>query len=219
MLGRPDGMNGRVIVLSVLLVLGACQTPAPKPQDESDSWLSDTSRFKEAEQTLAWRYTAKVGLVFNGKTQQANLTWQRSPSDTGGHNNKIRLFGPLGVGAIKLEFSDRRVLLTDNHGREYHGTNAQALLTKVVGWPLPLNALSDWLLAQPMPNKAFRYQVGELDRVSVLSQLGWRIEYHDWRDYQGRSLPRKIIAKQQSTSDHKDDITVKLITKAWQWHD
>ena len=63
-----------------------------------------------------WRYSAKVGISTPVAREQANLVWQFADQ-----SNQVRLFGPLGVGAIKIEFDQYGVVLSDNRSVLHRG--------------------------------------------------------------------------------------------------
>ena len=211
--------------VGLVLFLSACQTlNTPLPSDggegvisgaDQGDWLTDPAPFNDLQFPNNWRYAAKAGLVLDGKSEQANLTWQST--DEAGRKNEIRLFGPLGSGAVKLEFSATEAILTDSKGQEYRDINAERLLARTIQWPLPVEALRYWLFASPAPGSAYRYQLNELGQLSELSQLGWELEFKDRRDYEGRRLPRKVFAsKTFYEANQPREVTVKLITKSWQ---
>jgi len=219
----------RFWLFSCVLLLAACQSVprVAEPAFESP-WSRNVTAFMQthraAYQThkdLAnWRYSAKVGITTPAAREQANLVWQFADEA-----NQVRLFGPLGVGAIKIDFDEYGVVLSDNRAVLHRGDSAEGLITKIVGWPIPIDALTYWLFALPLPDKIFEYQQGDTGAVLKLRQLGWQIEYSGYKDYfsvdssaaigisQLDRLPRKIIATKQSESG--EQITVKLITKGW----
>lgn len=203
-------------LLLTLLFLCACQT-VPKITPETSSqqeWKQDNAAFIESRARLAqlneWSYSAKVGIKSATVNEVANMVWHYSDQ-----SNSVRLFGPLGMGAIKIEFDQFGVVLSDGSGVRHRGGSAQDLLTKIVGWPIPIDALGHWLHVLPSPGAVYRYQLDEANlNVAVLEQLGWQIVYSAYRDY-GKSmpLPRKIMAKRTLPDDSV--ITIKLITKTW----
>lgn len=205
-----------------MVVLAACQTAPPtSPADNGARWYRDGQIFSPQIEALRassnWQYSAKVGLTINGQSEQANLIWKYHDQ-----SNQLRLFGPLGSGTVKLSFDEYGVQLIDNKGRIYTGDaaagrDAQQLLTEVVGWPLPINALAYWLFVQPAPGSRFEYQKDNGNKVTALRQLGWQIEYLDYRDYAGQLLPRKITASRAFADPSLGEVKVRLISKAWQW--
>jgi outer membrane lipoprotein LolB len=211
-----------------------CQNRLRAPSAEAEvNWRSSSDFFVERQQfvrsLITWQYSAKVGLSTPDLNEQANLVWEFS-----GQANSVRMFGPLGVGAIKLQFDKAGVVLSDNKGLLHRGNSAEQLLTRIVGWPIPIDALSSWMFVLPAKGAAYRYALDENRQIERLEQLGWLIQYSDYRDYQGQLMPRKIVARKKisrptkglptNTSsaarngksvDANDQIVVKLIMKNW----
>jgi len=227
----------RALAITALFsLLAACQNLPKAPNAQTEvNWLSSSDVFVErqqfARQLKAWQYSAKVGLSTPKLNEQANLIWEFADQA-----NSVRMFGPLGVGAIKLQFDEFGVVLSDNKGLLHRGDSAEQLLTRIVGWPIPIDALSSWMFVLPAPGATYRYALDKNRKVERLEQLGWLIEYSDYRDYQGQLMPRKIVASKilsrstkSSTANKRratvtvgeknaaidKQIVVKLITKSW----
>lgn len=207
-------------MLLLLVALGACASQpkivGPAIESQTSEWRSDRQHFSVVAQTQLdtpfWRYSAKIGLRSNTIKESANVVWQMSDQ-----SNSIRLFGPLGMGAVKLEFDQYGVELSDNEGVVHQGQNAQELLTDIIGWPLPIDALSRWLFLQPDLSQPFQYRLNDSGQLDAIRQFGWQINYRDYRDYNGRQLPRKLAAEKYFESTKLGPVAVKLITKDWQW--
>lgn len=208
----------RVLVLSTLGLLSACQT-AIKPSSPVDSaviWRDDEIYFdaikRRYESLRQWQYTAKIAVTTPAVREVATMVWNHADDF-----NDIRLFGPLGIGAVRLQFDDQGVVLFDSKGRKHVGDSAQALLTGIVGWPIPMDALSHWLSALPDFDAPYRYQLNE-NGVAVIEQFGWNIKYSSYRLYGDDAvralLPRKITA--MKVLPDKTTLVVKLIAKSWE---
>ena len=65
------------------------------------------------------------------------------------------------------------------------------------------------------PNAAYDYRLDQESQLGVLRQLGWVINYSNYRDYdQGeKHLARKIVATKKVSEN--ETVTVTLITKSW----
>ena len=206
------------LVLFVAFLAGCSSQPktsnSPHPKQVTE-WRSDLEYFSRATKEFSsnpfWQYSAKIGLRSNSIKESANLVWQVSDQ-----TNNIRLFGPLGMGAIKLQFDSYGVELQDNDGKVHHGANAQALLTDIIGWPLPIEALPRWLFLQPDPSQPFQYRLNDVGQLDAIRQYGWQINYSNYRDYNGRTMPRTLAAKKQFDETELGLVSVKLITKEWQ---
>ena len=209
--------QGKVLLILLIMVLSACQPKKIIIEDDSEirPWRSDKQIFS-LNQSLnelnhAWEYHAKIGLKTNSGNEQAKLIWKYAKQ-----NNKLRLFGPLGMGTIKLNFDQFGAQLVDNKGNIHKGWNAEVLLNDIVGWPLPIDALAQWLFMLPDHEFAYQYRLNADGQLESIRQLGWQIDYKDYRFYAGQLLPRKITAFMQSDNTDLGKVTVKLITKSWQ---
>jgi len=201
------------------IFLAACgSVPKNSEGTQSERWLTNPEFFNQAyqrhSQRSQWRYSSKVGVVTPDESNQANMVWLFDDNVTGAKNN-VRLFGPLGIGAIRIEFDERRVQLSDKNGVLHQGNSAEELLGRIVGWPIPVDALEYWLFSLPQPSEKYTYQLNEQQQLIALRQFGWEINYSGYREYYKGETPlaRKVVAKKQVSADQ--DVKVTLITKSW----
>jgi len=203
----------------MVFFLTACGLiPKKNTGTQSEKWLTNPQVFKQAYQNHSlkhqWRYSAKVGVVTPNESNQANMVWL---FDDNVHsvNNTVRLFGPLGIGSIKIEFDDRSVQLSDKNGVLHQGNSAEELLRRIVGWPIPVDALQYWLFSLPQPKQRYAYKLNDEGQLSALQQYGWEINYSGYREYYKGEAPmaRKIVATKQVSQDQ--NVKVTLITKSW----
>ena len=208
-------------LLSICLLglsLASCQTTMQSAVlSTSDvAWRTDQSYFVrrglDLSQLPQWRYSAKIGLTAGQRSEQANLLWNFRDQ-----SNEVNLYGPLGAGAVKLHFDEYGVELSDNKGFLHRGKSAEQLLSEIVGWPLPIDALSYWLFVTPAPGAAFQYVLDQQGQVVSLRQLGWQINFQDYRAYGEQMLPRKLTATKRVGKYPGELVKVKLITKGWSW--
>lgn len=210
-------MRGLLLFLCVLL--SACQhtSPIQKGQpDQPSQWFSSkqglVDKYDHQKSLQLWRYTAKVGVSTQSLNEQASLVWRLHDQ-----SNAVSLFGPLGMGAVKIEFDRFGVQVSDSRGVIHRDSSAQELLTRLIGWPLPVEALSFWLFALPEPQSLFEYRLNTEGQVAEIIQLGWQIEFSDYREFDGEAMPRKIIAKKKFMQAELGQVTVRLITKGWRF--
>ncbi|MEO0368663.1 MAG: lipoprotein insertase outer membrane protein LolB [Pseudomonadota bacterium] len=210
----------KILLVACCLVLTACQSlPEILDDDSQTGWLRQPDAFADRQNDLAgysvWEYRAKGAITADNKSEQINILWQYADQ---GH--AIRMFGPLGMGNVLVQYDEYSVRISDNKGLRYQGRDVSDLLQEVTGLVLPIGALEYWLFAVPDPDAVFEYKLasnesGDTSRISDLRQLGWTLEFEDYREWrQDLLLPRKITAR-------KDDpelglIKIKLIAKNWQ---
>lgn len=210
-------LHGRILLILLLIVMSACQPKKIIIEDDEKitQWRSDRQIFS-LNRSLndakhAWEYQARIGLKTNNGNEQANLIWKHAKQ-----NNKLRLFGPLGMGTIKLNFDQFGAQLIDSKGNIHRGLNAGVLLNDIVGWPLPIDALGEWLFMLPDHEFVYQYRLNADGQLESIRQLGWQVDYKDYRLYSGQLLPRKITAHTQFSNAELGEVTVKLVAKFWQ---
>ena len=89
---------------------------------------------------------------------------------------RLLLTGPLGAGAAQAEWSPAETWLLI-HGSRTRYADLDALSLAVLGEPLPLAALFDWLRGQPWPGAT---SSSRADGGAGFEQLGWRIDLSRW---------------------------------------
>jgi len=205
----------RLFIVCLPFFLAACvTTPRTGSTIDGDVWQRNDSIFiaplAEHAKLTHWRYSAKVAIVSEQVKEQANLVWQNHQE-----SNDIRLFGPFGLGAIKIALDENNVTLSDSKGVIHQGNNAEDLLRQTIGWSIPVDALNYWLFSLPLPKKQFDYQLNEQGQLSTLRQLGWTINYTAYKQYPSSVMPlaRKIVATREFVSGQT--VVVKLFAKNW----
>jgi len=163
-------MNKPFLLLFILvevLFLSGCATIQPVSQAQTQNWVLQ----------------GKIGVKTPEKSGSASLYWQQQ-----GEIYHIRLFGPLGIGAVELNGNPNLVTYTDNQGKIYQANSAEILLKQNTGWQIPVNNLNYWIRALPAPHMGSEKMYDAKHQLVSLQQQGWKIDY---LRYQGQ-LPSLI---------------------------
>ena len=89
----------------------------------------------------------------------------------------LDLATPLGSTLARIERGPEGVLLRINGAsgpEERRGTDGAALTEALLGWPLPVDGMADWVTGRPAPGSTA--QTDGLDPPRAFTQNGWRIE-------------------------------------------
>ena len=80
-------------------------------------------------------------------------------------------------------------------------------------WELPLQALPYWLKGAPSPQLPVESLEldSERDLLRALQQDDWQIDYLEYEDFHGLTLPTRLQIQRAST-------VVKIILRDWQTH-
>ncbi len=75
----------------------------------------------------------------------ARFFWQQ----TGQDRYRLLLTNPLGSTELSLTAQPGSVQLIDNKGQTYTATDAEEMIGRLTGMPIPLNSLRQWIIGLP----------------------------------------------------------------------
>lgn len=191
-----------IYTLILTLLLTACASL--KNTDEKPKTIPWQARQAQAQSIKQWDIQGVIGIKSDQQNFSAHYYWIQQ-----GDNYTISLYGPLGVGAIKLQGNQHTVTLTSSDGKQYQASNPEQLMQDNVGWSLPVSDLTYWIRALPSPNLAHHETLDIYNRLTSLDQEGWHINYEQYQPTPGGDLPKKLSLKQT-------DIETNIVIQRWQ---
>ena len=143
--------------------------PAPAPARETLAAFELDGRFalRQGERNFAGR-----------------LSWRHV-----GTENVILLSSPFGQGLAEIVTGAEGARLTASDGKIYRAPDGQALVERVLGYPLPIERLADWLRARA--GEAMERDAQ--GRVVRLREAGWDIRY-EYDDDSALAPPGRLLA-------------------------
>ena len=135
----------------------------------------------------AFSLEGRFSLRHEDKNYSGRLSWRHE-----GENNTLLLASPFGQGLAEITTGASGARLTTSDGKSYEAADAETLTKQVLGYPLPLVQLTDWVRG-----RSTSAGVAELDgfgRPLRLRHEGWSINYgYDGDDPQ--APPNRIFAE------------------------
>lgn len=188
------------------LALTACTLPFQQnsaPKTDSPQWLAH----QQAVRHLAQFQTRGAFAYLNGEQKvYARFFWQQS----GDNNYRLLLTNPLGGTELSLLARPDGVTLTDNKGQTYTATDAEEMVDRLSGIPVPLNSLRQWIIG--LPGEATDYSLDSQFRLHQLTyrQNGktWHLTYNSYDQKTHPPLPANIEL-------HSGDQRIKLKMDNW----
>lgn len=191
---RRIGLIGTALVL--MLALGCARQPL-QPQED---WSAQRDQLRALSH---WQLQGKLGLRLPDDGGSARLRW-----DQRGEHYRIDLSGPLGQGRTRVETTEEGVQL-HRGGETLTAADAETLLWRATGWRLPIASLVYWVRALPAPQSEHRITEHTLAGLPArMEQLGWQLDYSDYRRVEGLPLPGRIVAR-------RDDLRLTLVVHQW----
>ena len=172
------------------LVLTACAINAPKgpgKSPDSPQWRQhqqDVRNLNQFQTRGAFAYLSDEQKVY------ARFFWQQ----TGQDRYRLLLTNPLGSTELSLTAQPGSVQLIDNKGQTYTATDAEEMIGRLTGMPIPLNSLRQWIIG--LPGDATDYSLDDRYRLRELNytQNGktWHVTYGGYTTDTQPALPSNV---------------------------
>ena len=172
------------------LVLTACTTTAPTGPGKSPT----APQWKQHQQDVLHlsQYQTRGAFAYLSDQQKvyARFFWQQ----TGQDRYRLLLTNPLGSTELSLTAQPGSVTLIDNKGQTYTATDAEEMIGRLTGMPIPLNSLRQWIIG--LPGEATDYSLDDQYRLRELNytQNGktWHVTYGGYTSDTKPSLPANM---------------------------
>ena len=186
--------------LALVLTLAGCQTVpvAPAP---AMAW----SVRRPALQTLdRFGLNGRVAVAVRNQGFNAGLRWTQAAAVT-----HLALTGPLGAGGVEVTADGEDLSVVASNGKRLGNAAARAELEDKLGFEPPLTSLRYWVLGVPDPGAPAAVQLDSQQRLSALTQDGWRIDYSAYMPVGAEWLPRLLTLR-------REDVRVRMVVDGWQ---
>lgn len=152
-----------------------------------------------------WQAEGKLGLTMGADSQSASFTWHQQ-----GRRFAIHIFGPFGHGSTHLSRdAEGRVTLANPELGTHRAASAEALMTEVLGWQVPVSAMQYWIKGMPAPQEPFDMITGNDGLPAQLLQAGWQVRFTRYQSVGRWQLPERVVAT-------RDDLRLVVVVKQWQ---
>ncbi|WP_298439946.1 lipoprotein insertase outer membrane protein LolB [uncultured Ferrimonas sp.] len=186
-----------ILLLLLALTLSACAT------------YQDVTSNSKTVQSNDWTITGKLAFISPKERVSANLHWRHLASSG---KDELRLTGPLGRNVLSLSAFPGFASITMD-GKTYTGKDADSLIVRLTGWPLPLSQLGQYLLGQTTGSEQIstdaNNQLASVQLTHPRTGQKSQLHYRGWQQLAGYKVPKQIELHQQQQR-------IKLAIKSWQ---
>ncbi len=189
--GAPR-FTARALALSAILLLASCATQ-PLVLDDPD-WL----RHEQSVSALqSWALSGRLVVREDGNSDTVNINWQQQ-----GAQFDLRLFGNLGLGAVRLYGEPDRVTVEKSGEDEVTLPNLDAVTQEYFGYAFPTAELLYWVRGLPAPELSGSHTYDENRMLATLRQEDangavWNLTFDRYMELEGAAgtyLPGRILA-------------------------
>lgn len=171
---------------AVVVLVSGCATTSLPPADRAYAGrFSAITTMGEQRQSASGRFSFEI----RGATQ------------------RLELSSPLGTTVARIDIRPDGARATGVQMQEVRGPDADALTEQLLGWPLPVSGLIDWIEGRPVPSRAARIE-REAGRVSLIEQDGWSIRLPEYFDTPVR--PRRLVLERAALAG-TPGVTLRLV--------
>lgn len=193
----------RFLACLAVLLLSGCSLTTPTSQTQAPSTAQTWRQHSQSVQKIQqWNMQGALGVRDNQQGFSSNFQWQQQQE-----NYQLNLFGPLGIGNARIQGSPGNVTLQTSKNQTFSANSPESLMQQQLGWQLPLSYLSYWVRGIPAPGVKADYQLAQ-QRLQTLDQAGWHIQYLNYTNASGVSLPSKMYLTHPP-------LQVRIVIKQW----
>jgi len=130
---------------------------------------------------------------------QGGFAWRDTAA-----GQRLDLANPLGNTLARIDVRPGQALLTRSDGTTETAADPDALVEQVLGSPIPVGGLRDWLRGRLAPGPSEYVEKDADGRLSRFAQNGWRVELSRYDDLGPRLLRLR-------RTDPGRDISLRLV--------
>ncbi|MUV13922.1 lipoprotein insertase outer membrane protein LolB [Noviluteimonas gilva] len=194
------------LIAMIAIALSACAGRAPRetlPAIAGSPDAHQDARVAAIGALPGWSMSGRVA-VSNGKDGgSGRIEWKQT-----GERFDVALSAPVTRQSWRVTGGEGEAMLEGLSGGPRSGPDAGELVFEATRWRIPVDALSDWMMATTHFNGRTHY--GADGRVDRIDENGWVVTYADWAAVEagGMELPGRIEATQ-------GDARVRLVVDRW----
>lgn len=177
------------LILLLLAGMPGCAVSPAQPSDANPQVYRQ--HLASLENIKSFGLQGRFGVQMEGRGYSASTNWQHAEA-----SDNLEIFSPIGSKLATIASDKNNVVLTTSEGKVLSAGNVEQLTQQALGWTLPMQGLSDWVVGRPSANPASGVVESSTwdasGRLLKLKQDGWEIEYLQYVPFQGYQLPSRL---------------------------
>ena len=189
-----------VLRLALLAIcLTACQQMGPRPTAIAQPSALSQQHQLQLQHLKDFYIQGRIAVQYDGRGYSGQMHWHKQ-----GESQKISLKTPLGNTLADISEDQQGVTLLTSDGKQYRAQDASALTERIMGWPLPMSDMHDWVLGRPSTGQLSNQQWDEEGRLNTFQQ----VEYANYQSVAQYSLPTRLTLRHEK-------IYLRLVIDDW----
>ena len=191
------------LLLAGASLLSACATlsgRAPEGAANEPAWAARLARLDALD---SWELSGRVGVATAKDGGSGSLDWKQQGAEL-----TFDFRGPLGAGAVHMQGDAQALHVQSSRGDDFVTTDPEQDLTGYLHMPMPVLSMRYWLLGVPDPGAPYDKTVDARGEPMTLEQRAWRVEYQEYTEVQGLSLPVRFTLT-------RGELRIKVAVSQW----
>jgi outer membrane lipoprotein LolB len=196
-------MTPRIAVLLAAGALSACASisgHAPSGVGDETAWQARDAQLARLDH---WELQGRVAIVTQSDGGSGSMDWKQQ-----GDTLTFDFMGPLGSGGLHIQGDADSLWVKSSRGDDFVTDDPEQDFAARLHAPLPVLSMRYWMLGEPDPHAPFDKQVDARGELVTLSQRGWQVQYQEYADVQGYTLPIRLAMQ-------RDAVHIKVIVNQW----
>jgi len=194
-------MRVKLFLLCSLTFLSACTSMSPPATNQAM-----LPRVYQQQIDMSGRLSAQYEANYREQSITVNFTWSQSPDQT-----LISLLSPTGQTVATILISAQGAQLTQTDKPPRFAKDVDQLSTDVLGWPLPVAGLRDWL--QGYLNAAHAIQITKATSDKAFNVDGWQLRFVSWQNESQFERPKRLDLSRQT--DQVGLVSLRIVVDDW----
>ena len=183
----------------LMLALAGCQT-APVAPAPTIAWSVRRPTLQSLDR---FGLQGRVAVAVGSQGFNAGIRWTQS-----GARTRLELTGPLGAGGVQVTANGADLSVITSSGKRLGADAARAELRDKLGFEPPLGSIRYWILGVPDPGAPASVRLDSQQRLTGLTQEGWRIDYTSYMPVGAEWLPRLLTLRRAG-------VRVRMVVDGW----
>lgn len=155
---------------------------------------------------MSGRLSAQYETKNGSQAIHISFNWSQTPQQT-----LVTLTSPTGQTLATLLINEQGAQLNQSHKPTRFANDANQLLSDMLGWPLPVAGLRDWL--QGFLGAGHNLPITSEIATNAFSVDGWNLRYMGWQTENSIERPKRLDLTRQT--EQAGLVSLRIVVDKW----
>lgn len=199
-----------LMICSFTILLMACETIPVK--QETTGWNDPLwqRHYKSLASIQSFQIKGRIGITVPDDSFSSNYQWSQQSQDT----YNFRMYGAFGQTYAVLDVTPDDAELETGDDQLFASDSAEELLSRVLGWSLPMGYLQDWIKGLPTGIRDNQLIINKDGTLQQLEFEDYQVQFVSYKTFP-HPVESRNIAMPKKIKILQNDKKVILTIRAW----